>query len=102
MIEQLSYILVEKWGNLNLILSGVLLVGYVVVDGLYAYYTISVAERSPFASANSGAVIHLLLAFGVLSYVGNFLYLIPIAIGSWVGTYLMVKYSLVNKNNGRT
>ncbi len=66
---------------------------YIATDALYAYYTLAVAEQRPLSAANTGAVLHLLIAFGVLSYVENYLYLIPIVIGSWVGTYLLVKWS---------
>ncbi len=35
--------------------------------------------------------MHFLLAFGVVNYVGNFLYVVPLALGSWIGTYLVVR-----------
>jgi hypothetical protein len=71
-----------------------LLCTYVVADALYAYYTLAVAEYRPFHAANTSALIHFLLALGVLSYVENFLYIIPIAIGSWIGTFLLVQKSV--------
>jgi hypothetical protein len=77
-----------EWG------TGVLVfLVYVVVDALYAYYTLQVAGRRPYAAASAGAVMYFLLAIGVLSYVHNYLYLIPLALGSWVGTFLVVKYT---------
>jgi hypothetical protein len=93
MIESVCQVLFSKWLDLNWSMAIVLVLGYVFIDGLYAYYTLSIARRSPIASANSGALIHLMLAVGVLSYVENFLYIIPIAFGSWIGTYLVVKYT---------
>ncbi len=67
------------------------LVMYAITDALYAYYTLAVAEHRPLAAANTSALIHFLIALGVLTYVDNFLYIIPIAIGSWIGTYLLIK-----------
>ncbi len=64
-----------------------------LVDGMYAYYTLAVTKKKPVASATVGALMHFLIAFGVLSYVQNYLYLIPLAIGSWLGTYIVVKRS---------
>ena len=64
---------------------------YIITDALYAYYTLAVAEHKPLSAANTGALLHFLIALGVLSYVENYLYIIPIAIGSWMGTYLLVK-----------
>lgn len=64
---------------------------YVIVDGMYAYYTLAVSQKKPVMSATTGSLMHFLLAFGVISYVQNYLYLIPLAIGSWIGTYIVVK-----------
>ena len=74
------------------LLTGVLLtVAYVVIDGLYAYYTIQVSKRHPVRAATTSGIMHFLLALGVLNYVQNFFYVIPLAIGSWIGTYLIVR-----------
>lgn len=64
---------------------------YLIVDAMYAYYTIAITKRRALAAANTGAFMHFLLALGVLSYVQNYLYIIPIAMGSWIGTYLIMK-----------
>ena len=69
---------------------GVML-AYFVVDAMYAYYTLSVSRLNALASANTGALMHFLLALGVLSYVGNYLYIVPIAVGSWFGTFYIIK-----------
>jgi hypothetical protein len=65
---------------------------YVLVDGLYAYYTLAVVKRSAVSAATTGAAMHFLLALGVISYIKNYWYIIPLALGSWLGTYLVVKY----------
>ncbi len=65
-----------------------------VVDALYAYYTIVVTKKKPVAAASVGALMHFMIAFGVLNYVQNYLYLIPLALGSWIGTYVVVRYDL--------
>ncbi len=79
-----------SWQTLSPWLALLVFVAYVFIDGMYAYYTIAVTKRRPFASATTGALMHFLIAFGVLNYVQNYLYLIPLALGSWVGTYLIV------------
>ncbi|USN88526.1 MAG: hypothetical protein H6780_03475 [Candidatus Nomurabacteria bacterium] len=84
-------IILEKYHELQWPVFTGLIFGYVVVDGLYAYYTLAVARHNAAVSAHTSAILHILLAVGVLSYVENFLYIIPIAIGSWVGTYLVVQ-----------
>jgi len=66
-------------------------VAYTLVDALYAYYTLQVTKRNPYAAATSGAFMYFLLAIGVLNYVQNYLYLIPLALGSWIGTFIIIK-----------
>lgn len=79
------------WSSFDFKIALIVLIAYILVDGMYAYYTLQVTKRKPFSSATTGALMHFLLAFGVLNYVQNYLYLIPLAIGSWIGTYIVVK-----------
>lgn len=58
---------------------------------MYAYYTLSVIKKRPVASATVSFMMHFIIAFGVFNYVHNFLYVLPLAIGSWIGTYLVVE-----------
>lgn len=81
----------SAWSNFNFEIALIILAAYVVVDGMYAYYTLQVTKRKPFSAATTGALMHFLLAVGVLSYVQNFLYLLPLAVGSWIGTFIVVK-----------
>lgn len=75
------------------ILTALILIGvYIVIDGLYAHYTIQISKRRPVAAATTSGLMHFLMAVGVLNYVNNFLYIIPLAIGSWIGTFLVVRY----------
>ncbi len=77
--------------NFDFKIAVAIFIAYIVVDGMYAYYTLRVAEKKPFAAATTGALMHFIIAFGVLNYVQNYLYLIPLAIGSWIGTFIVVK-----------
>lgn len=82
----------NAWVHFSLPNAALILVAYFVLDGMYAVYTIKVTEKRPVAAATIGACMHFIIAFGVLSYVQSFLYVVPIAIGSWLGTYTMVRY----------
>lgn len=81
-----------SWEEFSIITALIVFVGYIVVDGMYAYYTIQITKRNAAHAATVSGVMHFLLAFGVLNYVQNFLYVIPLALGSWVGTYLIVRH----------
>ena len=63
-----------------------------VTDALWALYMIYVTKKSAFLAASYGSFIHILSAFTVISYTKNYYYLIPLVIGSFIGTYTVVKY----------
>lgn len=79
------------WQSFEFEVAGVVFVAYFLIDAMYAYYTLAVVDKKPFVSASVGATMHLLIAFGVLNYVQNYLYIIPIVFGSWLGTFYVVK-----------
>jgi len=85
-LESLS----SSYAQFNWLIAFGVLIAYVVVDALFAYYTLAITKRRAVAAATSGALMHFLLALGVLSYVQNYLYILPIAIGSWIGTFLIM------------
>lgn len=78
---------------INFWLAVALFFGYLVVDGMYAYYTLAVVKRRALVAASTSFVMHFILAAGVLSYTKNFLYVVPLALGSFVGTYLVTRFS---------
>ncbi|MEZ0208666.1 MAG: hypothetical protein ACAH17_00610 [Candidatus Paceibacterota bacterium] len=63
-----------------------------VTDALWALYMMRVTDRKPFLAASYGTLIHILTAFTVISYTENYYYIIPLLTGSFMGTYLAVKY----------
>lgn len=74
------------------ITAAVIFVTYVLVDILYAAYIIAVEKRRPLAAAAISSVLYSLLAFGVITYSKNPIYLIPLASGAFLGTYLTVRF----------
>lgn len=78
--------------NLNWLIAALIFISYILIDGLYAKYTFEVVSLKPFKSATIGSLMHFLLAFGVVNYTQNWLYIIPLAAGSWLGTYYVVKF----------
>lgn len=79
------------WEDFTWQLAVAVFVAYAIVDALYAYYTIVTVKLKPFKSASTSFLMHFLLAFGVVNYTENFLYIFPLASGSFLGTYFMVK-----------
>ena len=63
---------------------------FFATDWLFTEYTLCIVELRKFKAATIGALITLLGAFGVVSYVANLWYVVPMTIGGWLGTYLSV------------
>lgn len=68
-----------------------LFTAYVAVDALFAYYTLAITRQQALRAANISFLYYFAIALGVLSYVNNYLYVIPVACGSWLGIYIAVK-----------
>jgi len=86
----------EAWAVHSWIVSGGVFLAYFIIDFLFGYYTLCVTRGKAWQAACCCTVIYVLAAVGITSCVGNWLYVFPLAAGSWIGTYLVVKY---NKND---
>ena len=85
------------WNDFSFKKAAIIFFLQIVIDGVYGYYVRAASGGRPMAAANSGAAIHLLVVFSTISYVKNWLYIFPLAAGSWVGTYLITKFDISHK-----
>jgi hypothetical protein len=86
-----------EWISVNdfsLATAGLIFATYVAVDILYALYIICVGKRQALAAAAISSLLYSLLAFGVVTYSKNILYLVPLASGAFIGTFLTVRLKL--------
>ena len=65
---------------------------YFILDAINSYFTIKVVQMAPIHAASAGCTMHFFIALGVLCYVNNFLYLIPMMMGSWLGIFVLLSY----------
>jgi len=65
---------------------------YIVVDALYALYTIHIQKGNAVKAASVGAGMYALMAYGVITFTSQPIYVIFVALGSWIGTYVIVKW----------
>lgn len=70
----------------------IVFVTYIVIDILYASYVLAVGRNQPVRAAALSSVIYGLLAYGILTYSENTLYLVPLALGAFIGTYVTVRW----------
>ncbi len=68
--------------------AGIIFVSYTAIDALYALYTVSIVNKSKMMASNVGMVMYLLIGVGTVNYVENWLYILPMAAGGWMGTYI--------------
>ena len=68
------------------------------LDIVFALYTVAVVKLNPLFAANMSALTYLLGAAGILSYVRNKWYLVPLSLGAFIGTYAVVKYEATKKD----
>jgi uncharacterized protein YebE (UPF0316 family) len=78
--------------NFSWYTAGTVFVVYILFDILYALYVICVGRQDALAASAISAVLYSLGAYGVMNYTHNILYLIPLACGAFIGTYVAVKY----------
>lgn len=88
----------QQWQSFDIKIALAVFVAYLLIDAMYAYYTLSITRKRPVAAATVGSLMYVLIAFGILNFVQNYLYVIPMIIGSWIGTYVIVKRDM-NSNN---
>lgn len=73
------------------------LISYAIIDALYAKYTFEVTSYNEYRAASIWSFMHFMIAFGVISYTENWLYIIPLAIWSWIWTFIVVRKERLSK-----
>ena len=64
----------------------------IIYDVVYTKSILHISRLDAVASANLSVILYLMMAYGTINYVKNFINLIPIALGAWIGTYFILKY----------
>lgn len=70
------------------------------LDAVFALYTVAVVKSKAVQAAGMSLLTYLLMAVGILSFVNNGWYVVPLALGAFAGTYLIVKRE-ANKNKSK-
>jgi uncharacterized protein YebE (UPF0316 family) len=69
-----------------------------VLDAVFALYTVAVIKTQAFRAASLSLATYLLYAIGLLKFIDNNLYIIPLSLGAFAGSYAVVKYEAVKKS----
>jgi hypothetical protein len=74
---------------------------YFILDMFYAYYILCIESRQNLMSSFMAGMITSLSAFGVVSFSKNMLYVIPLFIGAFAGTYCTMKLKEILQSRKR-
>jgi hypothetical protein len=79
---------IHAWLALGVVLSTA------ATDAVYVMFSSAVAARRRVPAATWSGIWYLLSAFAVISYTRTWIYVIFAALGSWIGAFLAVSYSI--------
>lgn len=65
---------------------------YLGIDALYSVWMLRVTQKQPVKAAIAAAATMILIVLATISFTKSYLYAIPVALGSGVGTYLITEY----------
>lgn len=82
----------EAINSFNILIAVGLFVFYLVVEMLDSSLTFSLVQHKSLRSAVVTFILYTTIAVEVVAIVSNYLYIIPVAIGAALGTYLVVEY----------
>ncbi len=89
-IELLS--LDQAVANFNIFAAAGLFVFYLVVEILDSSLTFSLVQHKSVRSAIVTFILYFTLAVEIVAIISNYLYIIPVAIGAALGSYIIVEY----------
>jgi hypothetical protein len=81
----------NAWHNFDWRIAVTLFLAYAFVDAIFVLYTLAVTRHQALKAANFSFIYYFVIAVGVFEYVHNFLYIVTIACGSWLGTFMIVQ-----------
>jgi hypothetical protein len=68
-----------------------------LLDAVFALYTVAVIKKQALTAASLSLVTYLLMAVGILNYVENKWYIVPLSLGAFVGSYIIVRHEANKK-----
>ena len=82
----------EAAAQFNWFVAVGLFVLYVLVEYLDSSLTLLITRHQSVRSATTTFILYIILGIEVLAFVNNYLYVIPTALGAWLGVYTLVEH----------
>jgi quinol-cytochrome oxidoreductase complex cytochrome b subunit len=81
----------EAFTDFNIVIAAGLFVLYLFVEALDATLVFSITQHKSIKSAGMTFILYVVLGIEVAAIVANYLYIVPIAFGAAVGSYLVIE-----------
>lgn len=81
----------EAAQNFNFGFALGLFVLYCLVEALDSSLTFSITKHQSLKAANTTFILYIIWGIEVLAFISNYLYTFPIALGAWLGTFLLIE-----------
>ena len=82
--------------------ASIIFVTYCSADWLFTICADAIIKRKKLLAANAGLGMYIVGAFGVISYVEDWRYIVPMCLGGWIGTYVSVWHEAVKDQRNAT
>ncbi len=82
----------EALDSFSLIVALGLFIFYLIVEVLDSSLTFSLVQHKSIRSAIVTFILYTTIAIEVIAIIANYLYIIPVAVGAGLGTYIVVEY----------
>ena len=87
--------------NFDINIAILIFVTYFILDMFYAYYILCIESRQNLMSSFMAGMITSLSAFGVVSFSKNMIYVIPLFLGAFAGTFVTMKTKQILQSRKR-
>jgi Na+-transporting NADH:ubiquinone oxidoreductase subunit NqrB len=82
----------EAFENISILAAVGLFLFYFVVEMLDSSLTFSLTQHKSIRSALVTFILYTTLAVEVVAIISNYLYIVPVALGAALGSYVIVEY----------
>jgi hypothetical protein len=62
------------------------------LDSIFALYTLAITKHKALQASTWSMISYFLLALGILNFIHNRWYVVPLALGAFCGTFIVVKW----------
>jgi hypothetical protein len=82
----------ESWAKFNLYAAFAFFVFYLLIEILDSSLTFSLVQHKSIRSAAVTFILYITLAVEIVAIISNYLYILPVALGAALGSYVTVEY----------